>query len=186
MITDYGFVLARGDKGFRHFLKYTLFEAEKCISNFESKGISRTLERPDNYVIAKRIKSLYTEYIDGLSDDEKDAVKKIRYGKVRYEEYASFYGGVYKMCYAKWEKIFFRRNIYGNISKLLLGILIRSIREQQYISRAEICSATGYSYTRVRHYEMGNTLPTLDFLFKLSKIFGCSIDELIKVATEKI
>lgn len=74
MITDYGFVLARGDKGFRHFLKYTLFEVEKCISNFESKGISRTLEKPDNYVIAKRI---YTEYIDGLSGDEKDAVKKI-------------------------------------------------------------------------------------------------------------
>ena len=53
MITDYGFVLARGDKRFRHFLKYTLFEVEKCISNFESKGISRTLERTDNYVIAK-------------------------------------------------------------------------------------------------------------------------------------
>lgn len=52
MITDYGFVLARGDKGFRHFLKYTLFEVEKCISNFESKGISRTLEWPDNYVVA--------------------------------------------------------------------------------------------------------------------------------------
>lgn len=151
MITDYGFVLAREDKGFRHFLKYTLFEVEKCISNFESNGISRTLERPDNYVIAKRIKSQYTEYIDGLSEEEKDAVKKIRYGKVRYKEYASFYGGVYKMCYAKWEKISFRRNIYGNISKLLLGILIRSIREQQYISRAEICSATGYSYPRVRH-----------------------------------
>ena len=72
MITDYGFVLARGDKGFRHFLKFTLFEVEKCISNFESKGISRTLERPNNYVIVKRIKSLYTEYIDGLSNDEKD------------------------------------------------------------------------------------------------------------------
>lgn len=151
MITDYGFVLARGDKGFRNFLKYTLFEVEKCISNFESNGISRTLERPDNYVIAKRIKSQYTEYIDGLSEEEKDAVKKIRYCKVRYKEYASFYGGLYKMCYAKWEKIFFSRNIYGNISKLLLGILIRSIREQQYISRAEICSATGYSYPRVRH-----------------------------------
>lgn len=183
MITDYGFVLARGDKGFRHFLKYTLFEVEKCISNFESKGISRTLEKPDNYVIAKRI---YTEYIDGLSGDEKDAVKKIRYGKVRYEEYASFYGGVYKICYAKWEKIFFRRNIYGNINKTILGWLIRSIREQQYISRAKICSATGYSYPRVRHYEMGNTIPTLDFLFKFSKIFGCSIDDLIKVATKKI
>ena len=179
-------MFARDDKGFRHFLKHTLFEVEKCISNFESEGISRTLVRPDNYVIAMRIISLYTEYIDGLSDDEKDAVKKIRYGKVRYEEYASFYCGVYKMCYAKWERIFFRRNIYGNISKLLLGILIRSIREQQYISRVEICSATGYSYPRVRHYETGNTLPTLDFLFKFSKIFGCSIDELIKVATEKI
>ena len=70
-------LLARGDKGFRHFLKYTLFEVEKCISNFESKEISRTLEKPDNYVIAKRIKSLYTEYIDGLSEEEKDAVKKI-------------------------------------------------------------------------------------------------------------
>ena len=57
MIADYGFVLARGDKGYRHFLKYTLFEVEKCISNFESEGISRTLERPDNYVIAKERKA---------------------------------------------------------------------------------------------------------------------------------
>ena len=88
---------------------------------------------PGIYVIAKRIRSLYTECIDGLSDDEKDAIKKIRYGKVRYEEYASFYGGVYKICYAEWEKIFFIRNKYGNISKLLLGIHIRSIREQLYI-----------------------------------------------------
>lgn len=72
MITDYGFVLARGDKGFRRFLKYTLFEVGKCISNFESKGISRTLERPDNYVIAKRIKSLYTEFIDVLCEMGKD------------------------------------------------------------------------------------------------------------------
>ena len=121
MITDYGFVLARGDEGFRHFLKYTLFEVEKCISNFESNGISRTLERPDNYVIAKRIKSLYTEYIDGLSEEEKDAVKKIRYGKIRYEEYASFYGGVYKMCYAKWEKIFFRRNHIWQYQQIIIG-----------------------------------------------------------------
>lgn len=90
------------------------------------------------------------------------------------------------MCYAEWEKIFFRRNIYGNISKLLLGILIRSIREQQYISRAEICSDIGYSYPRIRDYEIENAVPTFDFNFKFSKIFGWSIDELIKVATEKI
>lgn len=33
---------------------------------------------------------------------------------------------------------------------------------------------------------MGNVLPTLDFMLKFKKIFGCSIDEMIKVATEKI
>lgn len=32
-MTDYGFVLARGDKRFRHFLKYTLFEADEAISS---------------------------------------------------------------------------------------------------------------------------------------------------------
>ena len=43
-----------------------------------------------------------------------------------------------------------------------------------------------YSYLRVRHYEIGNSLPTLNFMLKFKKIFGCSIDEMIKVPTEKI
>ena len=186
MMTDYGFVLARGDKGFRHFLKYTLFEADTTIMNFESKDISSTLERVDSYVIAKRIKRLYQEFLDQLTEEEKYVVDRIRRGKIRYQEYASFYGGPYRPCYEKWEKTFFRRNIYGNIDKLLLGLLIRSIRTQKNVSRAELVSATGFSYPRVRHFEMGNTLPTLDFLFRFTKIFGCTIDEMIKVATEKI
>ena len=43
-----------------------------------------------------------------------------------------------------------------------------------------------YSYLRVMHYEIGNSLPTLNFMLKFKKIFGCSIDEMIKVPTEKI
>ena len=101
MMTDYGFVLARGDKGFRHFLKYTLFEADTTIANFESKDIRSTLERADSYVIARRIKRLYQEFLDQLTEEEKYVVDRIRRGKIRYQEYASFYGEPYKPCYEK-------------------------------------------------------------------------------------
>ena len=98
IIIDYCFVLARGDKGFRQFIKYTLLRVEATITNFESGGISKILANPDNYVIAKRIMSLYNGFIDQLTDEEKAAIKRIRYGKIKQEEYESFYGGVYIQC----------------------------------------------------------------------------------------
>ena len=186
MLLDYGFVIDRGDRGFKNFIKYTMQKVEMIIGNFECNGLERIKEQPDSYALAKTIKRLYCNFLNELNDNEKEVVKRIRYGKIKQDEYLDVYGKIYQLCYAKWERIFFKRNVYGEINKCLLGILIRSIREQQNISRAAICNATGYSYPRVRHFEMGNTLPTLDFIFKFSKMFGCSIDEMIKVASQKL
>lgn len=84
------------------------------------------------------------------------------------------------------EDILQKRNVYGDIDRFSLGSVFHSIMEQQNVSRATISNATGYSYLKVRHYEIGNALLTLNFLFKFSRIFGCSIDEKDKVATERI
>lgn len=172
MILNYGFVLAKGDKGFRRFLKYTLLKMETTITNFESDGISKTLEILDHYVIAKRIKSLFVEFMGSLNEEDKNVIKRIKRGRIRYQDYPSFYGGPHRSYYEKLEETFFRRNIYGNIDKLFMGWFIHSIREQRNISRPAICTAAGYSYPRVRNFETGNALPTLDFLFKFSKTFG--------------
>ncbi|MDY4819362.1 MAG: hypothetical protein SO206_03790 [Bacilli bacterium] len=91
MMTDYGFILARGDKDFRHFLRYTLFEADMAILNFDKKDIRSVLEKADSYVIVKRTRRLYQELLDQLNEDERKVVNRIRHVKIRHQEYASVY-----------------------------------------------------------------------------------------------
>ena len=89
--------MTRRDKGFRHFLRYTLFEVDTTIMNFESKDIRSVLERTDSYVIAKRIRRLYQEFLDQLNEDERKVVDRIGHGKIRHQEYASVYGDCYQV-----------------------------------------------------------------------------------------
>lgn len=184
MKLDYGFVVAHSNIGFKNFIKYTLFHIKTCISDFESKS---EIIKPDpaKYVLAKRLYNLYEDFKSKLTIDELEILDNIKYrnrDKIFDEEDYAF---KQKVIYEKWEKVFFKKPaIYQDIDKTILGFLLSAIREENNITRAAVANATGYSYPRVRHFELGNTLPTLDFLYKFSIIFGCSIDELIKEANK--
>lgn len=124
----------------------------------------------------------YTEFLSQLNDEEREVLKKIRW------KWNGFYNDLPKniasieAVYDKWEKCFFTKSNYREINKFQLGLLIRVIREQHHESWAAVASAAGCTYAKLNHIEMDHTLPTLEFLFRFSQMFGCSIDKLLKLS----
>lgn len=56
----------------------------------------------------------------------------------------------------------------------------RTARERAGLRAAEVAAAIGVSCAAVYYWEDGTAKPTTDNLIKLSKLYGCTIDDLLK------
>lgn len=63
MLSDYGFVISRGEFGFKNFTKYGMYDVELALVDFESVGLQNKTYNPEKIAIAKRIKYLYEEFL---------------------------------------------------------------------------------------------------------------------------
>ena len=180
MKLDFGYLINKGPRGFRDFLKSTLPRIEEDIITFENKSLLSSFESPEKYSLAITIKKKYSEYVKTLSMNELLAIEQTKYKRKEIELDDETYKEAFDSALLKYESFFFKKSLYGKIDPFRMGLLIRSIREHYHVTRKEIVNATGYSYPKVRHIEMGNTLPSLDFLLKYCEMFGCSIDEIVK------
>ncbi len=58
--------------------------------------------------------------------------------------------------------------------------MIKKRREENGMTQAELAARLGVSQGAVSQWESGATQPEIKHLVKMSEIFGCSVDELIK------
>lgn len=63
---------------------------------------------------------------------------------------------------------------------------IKSLRVDNDLTQQEIADALGITRSRYSNYENGINEPSLDILIRLSKLFNCSIDDLLKVKINTI
>lgn len=75
--------------------------------------------------------------------------------------------------------------IYNELDVKLLGLTLTAIRKYRNVSRMAVANATGFTYAQVEHYELGNCIPSAEFLFMFSQIFKCSVDELFELSIKK-
>ena len=57
---------------------------------------------------------------------------------------------------------------------------IRLAREKMNLTQAQVAKALGVQQSAVAQWESGETKPLADKLLALAKLFGCTIDELLK------
>jgi len=57
---------------------------------------------------------------------------------------------------------------------------IRLAREKMNLTQAQVAEALGIQQSAVAQWESGETKPRADKLLALAKLFGCTIDELLK------
>ena len=58
--------------------------------------------------------------------------------------------------------------------------MIASFRKKLKISQSELAKSIGVTQQTISAYEKGIRQPPIDVLLKLSEIFNCTIDELVK------
>ena len=60
------------------------------------------------------------------------------------------------------------------------GRLLRRHMEEQHLSARSLARLLGITYAQtVYRWIRGETLPSIDHFYRLSKIFGCRIDDLV-------
>ena len=58
--------------------------------------------------------------------------------------------------------------------------MIESLRKKHGFSQIELARTVGVTQQAISAYEKGIRQPPIDVLIKLSEIFNCTIDELVK------
>lgn len=75
--------------------------------------------------------------------------------------------------------------IYPVIDTVAVGIRIRDLRKQNKLTVEDISSCMGFeSVQAVYKWQRGDSLPTVDNLFALSKLFGTSIEYILEGENE--
>lgn len=118
-------------------------------------------------------------FINQLSEKEKQAIDYCRYhnpneGAPRdYEVYLL-------SAYNKWHSIFFPSGkTVPNINYKVLGKKMRLLRKESLRTKTELGRILEVDRTAIARYEEGTRKPSLEYIYKFSKVFGCLIDELL-------
>ena len=62
----------------------------------------------------------------------------------------------------------------------IIGGNIRRMREEKGIKKRELARKTGTYPDAIRAWEVGRSCPSAYYLYQLSKVLGCTIDDLFE------
>lgn len=72
----------------------------------------------------------------------------------------------------------------SEILKEPIGDKIKSVRDEKGLSQAELAEKLGCARATIVNIESGGQLPTLDFIFDIAKVLGCSYLDLLPTQEE--
>ena len=126
------------------------------------------------------IMELKNNFSSLLTEGEKEAIKYYGYHNpdtVRPEDLDNNL----TTAYEKWLSIFFndRSYLYDELNPESLGRLLRYIRESAEVKKTELADMLGVNRITIKQIEDGRRLPSLDYIYRFSKIFLIGIDEII-------
>lgn len=63
--------------------------------------------------------------------------------------------------------------------------MLKEYRKRNNYSQSALAVELGVSQQAISHWENGEREPPIEMLIKLSDLFGCTIDELVRGATDE-
>ena len=138
---------------------------------------------PEEYLAHRKFLLADARFFSMLTIKERTAIEAMvdDYDLKKYDnEYL-------RSAYAKYLQVFFDEQIVrGFIDKVILGILLETIRKKSKMSKIELSKTIKVSTRTIQRIEKGEILPTIEFLFLFCRIFDRSMDELLSYsAVEK-
>lgn len=76
--------------------------------------------------------------------------------------------------------------IEGNLISMLFGRALRTIRLEKGFSGSQVAEMLNISQQQLSRYERGKSKITIDMLFKISVIYGITIEELYRYFSNEV
>ena len=184
MITKLGFQIIRSERSFRYYTKHGISYARYYYGSYPT----RVVHEDDEFEkIASCIKliELDDNFNALLTEGEKEAIQYYGYHNPDTAKPDNLDLNL-TAAYEKWLMIFFndRSYLYDELNPESLGKLLRYIRESADVKKTELADMIGVNRITIKQVEDGLRLPSLNYIYRFSKIFNIPIDRIIQFHLE--
>ena len=165
--------------GFRRYNNWIRFYASTTKANLENKLVL-TSDDYDTYAFCVHILEQDAIFYNQLTEDEKKCLNYWHY-HTPIDKKPILFDFYLKTAYSKYLSVFFSGK-EPELNLKVLGKQMRLLRTKRNRTKTELGEILGVDRTTVGFYEKGSRCPSLNYVYKFCKYFGCSIDELLKNA----
>lgn len=138
----------------------------------------------EEYITYQKLAVLDKQFWDFLSTEETELCRTII--RKQQDELPKLEKKKLLRIYEKWQEVFFSapyQHLFEELNPVFLGIVLKAIRMRNLISQADLAEMIGVNRKTVILIEEGDRFPSLEFVYKFSKIVRVSIDSIICLAS---
>lgn len=161
-------------KDYRIFKKYLVYYLPFFKANIERPYLLSFEE----YSYCLKIIELDNEFKNSLTKEEiyslDEWTKSHNQVKTNYVESA----------FEKWCRVFFKTKLINDLDSCQIGIVLKALRTQGGKTMSDLANAFNVNRKTIHLVENGNRLPSLELVYKYSKLFDISIDKIIAIASK--
>lgn len=167
------FILRNNQSCFRKYLTYY----SKLVYDYINREEKR-IYSIDTYISYLKIAKLDGFFNDLLTVEELHALYDWTHEKQESYELPL----LVERAYDKWQEVFFKKEFDYLLKELNphgLGIVLKAIRECNGVSKTDLARMVVVNRKTVLLVEYGERFPSLEYIYKFSKIFQLKIDDIL-------
>lgn len=173
------FILRNNQSCFRKYLIYY----SKLVYDYINREEKR-IYSIDTYISYLKIAKLDGFFNDLLTLEE----LRVLYDWTHEKQESYEMPLLVERTYQKWQEIFFYKEfdyLFKELNPIGLGIVLRAIRECNDINKTDLARMIGVNRKTILLIENGDRLPSLEYIYKFSKIFQMKIDDICSTLEQR-
>ena len=172
------FQISKTDKGFETYFKWQRAEAMRQYDFFESATFSLVESEIEEYMELRKLRLKDNKCNSSLSLFERASFAAY----LNKQKMNDFGYKLLEEVKQKWMAIFFEDSL-DEIDKKELGIALSLIRENRGFGKAYLAKLMKVGVKTIYRVEEGESLPSLKYIYRFSKICEVTIDYITNICT---
>ena len=134
------------------------------------------------FITYQKLAVLDKQFWSLLTDTEERYCREI--SRKSYSERTEAEKYLFDRCYQKWSEVFFStpfEDLFYKLNPVSIGIVMKSIRFDNEVSQTSLARVLGVNRKTVMLIEGGVRFPSLEYIYRFSKLFEVAIDDIVSV-----